>query len=388
MVSYSFYESDNRVMRYAEALVNRGDEVDVVALRRPGHAPFENMDGVRVFRVQERRRDERGPLSHLKRLIEFFLRSGVFMAMRGGRMRYDVIHVHSVPDFEVFATVMAKWLGAKIILDIHDIVPELYRSKFGRGNSSFAFRMLLLVERLSTRYADHVIISNHLWRKKLLGRSVPERKCTAILNYPDSSLFFPGEPRDPDGRFVFMYPGTLNWHQGLDVAIRALARIRDEVPQAVLEIYGEGETAGHLLAMTREMGLEDRVLVREPVPIKQIACVMAGADFGLVPKRDSQFGGEAFSTKILEFMALGVPVIASDTKIDRYYFNDSVVKFFRSGDEEDLAESMLLLIRDSELGKRLASNALEFVQDYTWDKKKHEYFDLVDSLVYGQGQKT
>ena len=117
------------------------------------------------------------------------------------------------------------------------------------------------------------------------------------------------------------------------------------------------------------------------MPINEIAEVMANADLGIVPKKNDPFGGEAFSTKILEFMSLGIPVIVSRTKIDRYYFNDSVVKFFNPNDVNDLAQSILTLIKDKKQRDTLRENALCFVKDYMWSKKKNEYFDLVDSLI-------
>ena len=109
-----------------------------------------------------------------------------------------------------------------MILDIHDIVPEFYASKFKVSERSFVFRMLLLAEKLSAKYANHVIISNHLWRTKLIQRSVRPEKCTAIINYPDPSIFScrPRRVAATDGDFVMCYPGTLNSHQGVDIAIR------------------------------------------------------------------------------------------------------------------------------------------------------------------------
>ena len=84
---------------------------------------------------------------------------------------------------------------------------------------------------------------------------------------------------------------------------------------------------------------------------------------------------------ITSFMALGVPVLVSATKIDKYYFNDSVVKFFEADNAAALSESMLELIRNESTRKTLAANASKFVQDFSWEKKKWEYLDLVDRLV-------
>ena len=107
---------------------------------------------------------------------------------------------------------------------------------------------------------------------------------------------------------------------------------------------------------------------------------MANADLGIVPKKNDPFGGEAFSTKILEFMALGIPVIVSRTKIDNHYFNESVVQFFEPDNEDDLSKCILTLIENEQLRNSLKENALQFIEDFKWSTKKDEYFSLVDSL--------
>jgi hypothetical protein len=172
MVAYAFYEGDNRVRRYAESLVQRGDQVEAIALRRPGQAAYEVIRGVQVYRIQERSINESGPLSYLVKLLLFFFRSTALLAWRHLHTPYGLIHVHSVPDFQVFSTIVPRLLGAKVILDIHDIVPEFYAGKFNVSEKSLVFRALLLVERLSIAFSSHVIIANHLWETKLLQRAV------------------------------------------------------------------------------------------------------------------------------------------------------------------------------------------------------------------------
>jgi len=381
MLVYSFYETDNRVMRYAEALVKRGDSVDVIALGKEGLPDYEEIRGVKVFRIQKRLIDEQGKMSYLRKLVLFLFNSFIFLTKRQLKNPYDLIHVHSVPDFEVFATIFSKLKGAKIILDIHDIVPEFYASKFHVTENSIVFKSLAMMERLSSKYADHVIISNHIWEKTLLSRSLERDKCTTIMNYPDESIFYRRPRERNDDNFIMIYPGTLGWHQGLDVAIQAFALIKDQAPEAVFHIYGRGREEKNLEHLIIKLGLKNRVFIKGSVPIDEIANIMANADLGIVPKRNDPFGGEAFSTKILEFMTLGIPLIVSETKIDKYYFNDSVLQFFKSDDVNDLAQCMISLIKDKELGDRIACNALNFVTDYSWEKKRCEYYDLIDSLV-------
>jgi glycosyltransferase involved in cell wall biosynthesis len=380
MLSYSFYDQDARVTRYAETLARRDDNVDVVSLGRAGQSVAEQINLVNVFRIQKREHNEKGRLSYLIRLFNFFVKSAFFVSRRHLRNRYDVIHVHSVPDFEVFAAWLPKFLGAKVILDIHDIVPEFYASKFKKSKDSILYKTLVLVEKLSAAFSNHVIISNHLWLRTI-SRSVKGNKVSAIMNYPDQSIFYRRPRTRSDGRFILIYPGSLNWHQGLDIAIRAVALIKDQVPLVQLHIYGSGNRKEFLLNLIVQLELQDRVFIYDMVPKEQIAEIMSNADLGIVPKRDDPFGGEAFSTKTLEFMCLGVPVLVAATKIDQYYFNDSVVKFFKPGDESDLADKMLTLSRSEEERQRLVINATRFLPDYTWENKKDLYLDLIDSLA-------
>jgi glycosyltransferase involved in cell wall biosynthesis len=345
MLAYTFYDADNRVRRYAEALVKRGDQVDAIALAREGQPAFEIIKGVRVYRIQKRVIDETGPLSYLLKLLLFFLRSAWTVTIKHLREPYSLIHVHSVPDFEVFAALIPRLMGARVILDIHDIVPELYASKFKIGHHSLIFKFLVLIERLSIAFSNHVIIANRLWYERLTQRSVRKEKCTNMINYPDLTLFRrrPRPVRTNDD-FVMYYPGSLSWHQGLDVAINAVALLRDKAPNLTLFICGDGPERKRLRGMIRELQLRDRVFLKGFVPLEQVAEFMSTVDLGVEPKRKNSFGNEAMSTKIMEFMAMNVPVVASRTLIHQYYFTDDSVEYFESGDAEDLANRILQLM--------------------------------------------
>jgi len=381
MIAYTFYEIDHRVRRYAEALAERGDRVDVMALQRTNEPRVEMINGVRLFRIQHRSVNEKTKLGYLAKICLFTARAFAFVTRGHLRNPYQLIHVHSIPDFEVFAAVVPKLTGAKIILDIHDVVPELYASKFKSGNKSLGFKMLVSLERLSARFADHVIIANHIWQERIEQRSVPKGKCTTLLNFANTRLFQRRAPRCPRDCCMILYPGSLSYHQGLDLAVSAFAEIDNLVPEAQLHIYGSGDQFDNLRQLIAELGLQGRVVLSEPVPVEEIIRLMENAAIGVVPKRKDGFGNEAFSTKIFEFMAMGVPVIAPDTMIDRYYFSDAVVRFFSANDANSLAEAMLDLIKHPEHRRELTANASRFVQAYTWEAHKDIYLRLVDDLV-------
>ena len=382
MIAYSFYEMDNRILRYASALAKRGDHIDVFALRREGQPAEEVIEGVHVNRLQARTLNEKNQLSFVWRICQFLLRALIQVAKHESRAHYDLLHVHSVPDFLVFSGLFPKFRGTPVILDIHDILPELYASKFASGDKSGMFRFLVGVEQASTRFADHVIIANHIWRDRLISRGLSSDKCTVVMNYPDRSIFTRrAHSQATPGKFLMLYPGSLNWHQGLDVAIRAFAKISKKAPHAEFHIYGDGPATKQLMELIRELGVESQISMHAGCPLQEIPRIMESADLGIVPKRKDNFGNEAFSTKILEFMAMSVPVVVSDTMIDQYYFNDSIVKFFRSGDDNDLARCMLEMILNSEARKLQIETANRFVETFDWSVRQHEYLELVDRLT-------
>ena len=350
-------------------------------LGRKGQSRVEVSNGVRVFRTQEREKNESTKFAYLFRILTFFWRASVAVSVKHMRSRYDVVHVHSVPDFLVFAAALPRLTGARLILDIHDLLPELYGTKFGSSSASKVFSVLKIVERVSAAFADHVIAPNHIWRDKLAARSVAARKSSVFMNYPDPNVFRPQGRSRTDDKFVFLYPGTLSWHQGLDIAIRAFAKVSVDVPNSEFRIYGEGPAKESLISLVDELNLGGKVVFHAPVPLREISAVIENADVGIVPKRNDSFGDEAFSTKTLEFMTLELPLILAETTVDRYYFNDDVVTFFPNGDVNALANCMFRLVQDTELRSRQAARARRFVAAYSWDAKKSDYLSLVDDLA-------
>jgi glycosyltransferase involved in cell wall biosynthesis/peptidoglycan/xylan/chitin deacetylase (PgdA/CDA1 family) len=381
MLAYTLYESDSRVRHYAEALAKRGDQVDVIALS-DGQTSLgaEDISGVALHRVQRRDFDEQGKWTYAWRLLRFLLASSVFLMRRHYRTRYDFIHVHNVPDFLVLAAWYPKWTGAKLILDIHDLVPELFASKFEPKEGNHYIQLLRMVEKASAAFVDHVIVSNHLWHQTLISRSVPKEKCSVFLNNVDPAIFYRRPRTRSDGKVIILFPGTFQRHQGLDIAIEAFAQVKDKVPNAEFHLYGGGGVEADLVRLAERLGLKGRVKFCGRLSQDGIAEVIANADLGVVPKRANLFGNEAYSTKIMEFMSQGVPVVASRTKIDTFYFNDKIVRFFTSDDVQDMAEAMLQVIENQSVRNELVAGGYEYADRHNWDTRKRDYLELVDSL--------
>jgi glycosyltransferase involved in cell wall biosynthesis len=381
MLAYTFYENDNRVMRYAESLVEQNFIVDVIALRRENRPKYQNINGINVHRIQRRITNENSKkFKYFWRILKFFILSSIILTIKHIKNPYTIIHVHSIPDFEVFATWAVKMTGTKIILDIHDLSPELYMNKFGAKSKSLIFQILIFIEKVSILFSNKVIIANHLWEKKLHARSLRKKKSLVIMNYPDPRIFFIRSIKENNKKFIICYPGTINRHQGLDIAVEAFALAKAKIPNAEFHIYGEGAEKSVIDNQIKRLALSEKVFIKKLLPLEKIAEIMAQSDLGIVPKRNDFFGSEAFSTKILEFMALGIPLLISDTKIDKYYFNENIVRFFKAGDVNNLAENIIILYNNPALRKRYSENALNFIKNYNWNVKKIDYLKLIENL--------
>ncbi len=285
-----------------------------------------------------------------------------------------------MPDFLVLAAWFPRLTGARVILDIHDIVPELFASKFGSAPASRKVKMLRWVERRCAKLADHIIISNELWRDLYATRTGTADRCSVFINNVDQQIFQPRPRTRTDDKPLLLFPGGLQWHQGLDLAVQAMPRVRAEFPRAELHIYGEGIMKPRLVEQAQQLGLNGAVQFFPPRPLREIAGVMAEADLGIVPKRADSFGNEAYSTKIMEFMSLGVPVVVANTKIDRHYFNDAVVRFFESGNADALATAIIEVLRDEAGRRQMAERAREYAAHHSWQRRQADYLALVDSL--------
>ncbi len=383
MISYSRYELDARVHRYAESLVHRGDSVDIIGLGVRGQPREENVHGVQVHRLQTRDFDHKNAVSYLAGMVAFFMRSMWTCTLLHIKHRYDVLHFHNIPDFGVFCTWIPKWMGAAVILDVHDLVPEFYMRKFGITEDHPVVRALKWCEKRSAQFADHVITVTSIWKETLTGRSVEESKCSVMLNSPTGNLFYPRpKPERKKSTLHMVYHGNLSEIFGVDLAIRAMPTVASRIPGAELHVYGPGKTnVLELEKLAEELGVKSHVHFHAPVPRTQVPQILSKADMGIDPKRDGVLAGEGLSNKCMEYFAMGVPAVVSSIKAARTYYHDDMVAFFRPGDPDDLAKRIVELWNDTKRRNAQKIHALQFIEKHGWHEYEKEYFRLLDRLV-------
>ena len=385
---WSTYQTDARVRKYSEALSERGDDVDVICLSPEDREKVPHkydLKGVTIYEV-DKRFQEKWSIDYLISDIIFFLISSYYITKLFIKNRYDVIHVHSVPDFEVFAAFLPKILGARIILDIHDPVPDFFAAKFGPGKNKLIIKSLIWVERLSSRFSDHVITVTDYWSNVIRKRScLPDRKKSVILNLPDTRIFnvkqFTKKMKSKNN-FTLIYPGTLNKHCGIDIAIKAIELLKDEIPNIRFIMYGKGSEYNRLKLMTKDLQLEDIIFFHKSVSWELIPEIIYNADIGLaLLSGHGEYPQQALSVKLFEFLAMGLPVIATKTKSTEYYLDDGVVMFSKQNDPKDVARCIKELYLDSNKRHELKRKGFEYIKRNNWELEKIKYFRIIDNLL-------
>ena len=383
-IAYTGYELDFRVRRYAEMLADGGNRVDVIALRDGSGESFATLNGVNIHKILQRDYRETGLASYLKNYVVFMISGSILLTRLYFRHRYRIIHVHNVPDFLVFMALIPRLFGARVILDIHDVLPEFYCKKFGKEMNSGLARLLLLVERLSIKFSHHVIAANDIWREKLIARNgLDPSRCTTLLNYPVKKFFEDREEVSRGDGFRIIYPGTLSHQHGVDILVRAMEIVKRENRDIHLDLYplaNVSEVRRQLEELIVKLNVQDIVHFHETVLPEKLGSIFRNADVGVVPKRGGGFTEEAFSSKIFEYMAAGIPVIASRTRIDTYYFDDSLIKFFTPEDHDELAKCILELYLNPGERRVLAENGKKYIENNTWEMKKEIYREIVGGL--------
>jgi len=385
---YSYYLTDPRPRRAAEALAKSGMEVDVLCLRQSNtEAERETVDGVNIFRTRMQR--VRGTaLNYIWRYGRFILSSFWFVLSRGWRRKYDLVHVHNMPDALVFASLAAKLRGARIILDLHDPMPELMMGIYGVEAGHPAVSLLRLLERWSIRFADLALTPNITFRNLFISRSCPPEKMQIVMNSPRQDVFNPDRlgpdsaPGPAKGEFRIMHHGELVERHGIDLLVGAVARVRPEIPGVHLDIYGrETPFVATILEIARQVGIADIVHYHGPKSQVEIALAIRNSDLGVIPNRRSAFTEINLPTRIFEFLSMHRPVIVPNTRGIRDYFGSDEILRFEPGDVDDLATRILWVRAHPNEVLAFVARGVEVYRKHLWNGEEARFLDQVSSLL-------
>jgi glycosyltransferase involved in cell wall biosynthesis len=378
MVVASEYESDPRVRRQAEALVARGDEVTVLSLHAPGRPVVDTLEGVRVVHLPTRKYRGSSARAYLSLYGGFSARAAGWLARHP--RSFDVVQAHSMPEALVFTASLQWLLRVPVLLDVHDLSSRLFASKFADRERIMA--AVRFSERASMRFAREVLTVHEPYADLLRGYT--SRPVTVVMNCPDERLFTPRSPRawDPAGEVVFSYHGLIASRHGLVAATEALAKLRGEVPGARLQVRGSGDGLDELRARVDQLGLANVVdLPTRLYPLPEVVAELDRVHIGLVPSHRDPWTDEVLPTKLLEYAALGIPVITFRNPVIERYFPEDSVYYVDPASPENLEAAMLALARDPQAALAQAARATEVMDRLRWSQQKLHYFEVIDRLV-------
>lgn len=396
VIAFDPYPYEVRARRLAEAAVDCGAEVDAIGLSLgDGQRLPEEQHGVRIYPLPMARRLGASMAWTMLEWLWFTALAGVKVAQLHRTRHYDIIHVHNMPDFLVFSALWPKLTGARVILDVQDVSPELMAAKAGRRTRGPLTLFAKAQERVSTAFADFVVTVGWPFEQRLLARGVPQRKLASFINSADPGVFpaslqgpIPFDANDEQGPFRFMFYGTISRRLGIDTALQALALARREVPRLTLDIMGEGDDVDAFQALAAELGLQDAVTFRPAVaPGPELAEFVVSHDAGIVSYHADGFADLLLPTKAYEMAWLRRPMVVSNTPAIRSMFRPESALMCDSESPEAFAQAMVNLYRNTALRQATVKNAAEDYERFRWEHERERYNTLLQELA-GQSSQS
>jgi glycosyltransferase involved in cell wall biosynthesis len=376
------------VHRESKALKDIGFDVDYIGLRsKKAEDIIQVYDGIKIFQIQDRPVAEKKALLYFFNLGLFFLKAFFIFTIMLPFKRYDFIHVTSPPDVMVFAAVFQKLFGAKILLDVHDIGPEFFRRKLHVAKDHFTVRLVKYLEKISCSFSDHVMTVSELWQNRLNNRSTSKEKCSVLINVPDESIFKQidfTKFKIKKNTFDIFYHGSLEEQNGVDTLVKAMPLIRSQSDNIVLHLYcgKKGRLYEELFHTVQDHDMGGYVKFFDIIPFYKLPELLKNADLGVVPTKGFIFSDEILAMKSLEYIFLGIPIVISATKGHKFYFDQSMVEFFKPEDIEDLTKRILFIYRNAKRREEMVQNSRKFVKKESWiNNNKNIYINIVQSIV-------
>ncbi|MCX6031105.1 MAG: glycosyltransferase family 4 protein [Chloroflexi bacterium] len=393
-ITHSQYPLEVRARRMAEALAADGYGVDVFCLRHAGEAPVESLNGVTIYRLPVMRGQGRGGLSYIWEYLRFFVAAAWQLTRRHVRRRYVLAQVYNPPDLLAFATLLPRLLtGMRVILDVRDMAPELFQSRFRLSAGHIVTRILRTSERWACAYVHAVTVCTEHQFNVQAGRGIPPERMTIVMNTPDDAIFGPlpdlGQPSSnmtaassADAHsFAVIYHGAILQRYGLDVLIRAIPDLKAEIPALRVDIYGIGDFLPAAQELAATLGVADVTHFHGYVPVVAVGPIIRGADVGVVPMHRDVFTDTILPTKLMEYAYLGVPAVVGRTTTTNEYFEDDMVAFFEASNPQDLARQVMACYRDPAGAAAMAFRARRFTERHNWSRDKAAYLMLVERLI-------
>jgi glycosyltransferase involved in cell wall biosynthesis len=344
------YPQDDRVHREAKALAAAGYQVSVICPLDSAQPWSEILDDVHVYRFPAPPAGS-GFWGYLWEYGYSMVATFVLSLLMFLREGFDVVHAHNPPDTFVFIAALYKLFGKRFVYDHHDLAPELYYARFGGTGNRLIYHTLVLLEKISCRFADHVISTNQSYKTIEMQRGrVPEQRITVVRNGPELNHLQTAEPH-PDlrqkGKTIICYVGVMGVQDGVDHLLRALRHLVYDLDRTdfFCVLVGAGDALPSLESLAEQSGLADYVLFTGWVEQAEVARYLSAAGIFVAPEPSNSYNDRSTMIKIGQYMAMGKPIVAFDLPEHRFTAQRSAV-YVRPNDELEFARALAGLMDD------------------------------------------
>lgn len=385
LVRHDYHPGDSRIENQAQALRESGFKVDVLCMQRGNQSMREMSNGIQIFRVPALNRSRGGLIVYMAEYLSFWIAIFFTLSYLHLRRQYLLIQVCNLPDFLVFAALVPKLMGSKILFDFRECMPEMYAAKFNLSMDSQPVQMIGKLEQACVRFADRAVTCTEQMRQATIRRGTPANKIFVMMNSVDPAKFhdpnFPN-PNEPIGRsFNIVTHGSIIPRYGHETLLRAMAIVKHKAPESRLTILGRGQHLSQIRNLVRDLELEEVVHVKGFVPFSELIQTLRSAHIGAVTMTRNPETDLIHTLKMQEYMVLGIPIVISRTSAVEGYFDESQVQFFTSQNVDDLASAILLLRNNAKLRYQLAINAYQQCRLYNTQDQKQRFARQVQTMI-------
>jgi len=369
--------------RESEALAEAGFDVEVICMRNTAERPNDTtLNGVRITGLPASL-SRSGRMKYAFEYVWFFALAATVVGARHLRRRYAVVQVNTMPDFLVFAPVVPKLFGARILAYMKEPIPELADTLFDNRRLT---RMLARIEQGALRFADHALTVTKELKERYVERGADPERITVVLNgaSPEAMQHEWSPPETSKEGFTVLSHGTIEDRYGQDTLVEAAALLREEMPDLRVVLSGRGSGVDDLEAQIAKLGVEDVVDFRGWVTWSEIADLLYLADVGVVAQKASPYSHLVQTNKMVDYWIFGTPVIASRLRSVSELYDDSVLEYFEPGDAESLAEAIRRLRNDPERREELARNGRRALEQNGWHVQREIYLGVYRKLLDGR----
>jgi glycosyltransferase involved in cell wall biosynthesis len=382
------YPQDVRVRREAMALATAGYRVSVICPRGLGQSKRETIHGVKVYRYSAPA-SANGLVGYVWEYAYSMVASFALSLLLFFREGFDVIHAHNPPDTFVFIAAFYKVFGKRFIFDHHDLSPEMYRARFAGGGNQFVYRALVLLEKITCRFADHIIATNESYKRVEMERGrVSESRITIVRNGIERDRlrgFEPDAALRRKAKTIIGFVGVMGFQDGVDYLLRALHHLIRDFGRTdfYCVIIGTGDAWPGLQVLARKLGLGEYVWFTGFVPQQDMLRYLCTADICVDPDPSNQFNDRSTMVKMMQYMSLGKPIVAFDLPEHRFTAQDAAI-YVKPNDERAFARALIQLMDDSHRREALGARGFRrFQTELAWEYSVPKLLEVYTVVLSG-----